>query len=252
MARTGSVTAYPPLERHRAEALAQRRQRLLSLAVVGPASLLIITLTASWSPPLALLLGSVALLVVFFVALPGSTSVDAGQLSGVEGEAAVLDRLSELPDDFTLLNRVKLPDETLTNGERELDFIVAGPTGLWVVEVKNTPGHIQVRPDEKHWPIARRAGCGSAPKWNSIVNPIPQVRAEISALERWLLMRGVGRRVQGLIVFSHPEVALSDVNQSPLPVLVRDQVVHFLRQAGGSAIGSSELAVVEALHPGKS
>jgi hypothetical protein len=219
----------------------------MRLAAALPASLLIVGLAASWSPPLALLLAGMAVLFVFFLALPGTTSVDPGRLSGVEGEAAVLERLGGLPDDFTLLNRVKLPDPTLANGERELDFIVSGPAGLWVVEVKNTPGHIQIRPDDKHWPIARRAGCGSTPSWNVIPNPIFQVRAQVDALERWLLMQGVVRRVQAIIVFSHPEVALSDANRSPLPVLVRDQVVGFFRQASGVPVEPSELAVVERL-----
>ena len=247
MAQTGLVTQYPPLERHRAEALAQRRSRRVRLAVALPTAVLLVALAASWSVPLAVMLAGVCALVVFFLALPGSTSVDAGQLSGVEGEASVLERLRQLPDEFTLLNRVRLPDETLTNGERELDFIVAGPTGLWVIEVKNTPGHIQVRPDEKHWPLARRAGCGSTPNWNAMANPMPQARAQIEALERWFLKQGADVRARAMIVLSHPEVALSDADRSPMPVLLRDQVAAYLREAAGSPAGRSVLAGLEQL-----
>ena len=247
MARTDCVTGYPPLERHRAEAREQRRVRRLRLVIAVPVSALVVVLAAAWSAPLALLLAGMAAFVVFFLALPGSTSVDAGHLSGVEGEAAVLERLRELPDNFTLLNRVRLPDETLTNRERELDFIVAGPSGFWVIEVKNTPGHIQVRPNEKHWPLARRAGCGSAPSWNAMPNPIPQARAQVEALERWLLRQGISTRARPMIVLAHPEVALSDADQSPVPVLLRDQIKAYLEQAAALPVRQSELTILETL-----
>lgn len=247
MARTALVRDYPPLVRHREEARALRRSRRVRLLIAVPAGGVLVALAANLSAPLAVLLAGVAALVVFFLALPGSTSVDSGQLSGVEGEAAVLERLRQLPDDFTLINRVRLPDETLPNGERELDFIVAGPTGLWVIEVKNTPGHIRVRPDEKHWPLARRAGCGSTPNWNAMPNPVAQARSQVEALERWLLKHGVTARARPMVVLSHPEVALSDADRSPVPVLLRDQVGAYLEQADVTPVGRSAQAALEQL-----
>lgn len=63
-------------------------------------------------------------------------------------------------------------------------------------------------------------------------------------------MHGIARRVSAMIVFSHPEVALSDARESPLPVLVRDQIGGFLLQADDPAVQGPELAVVESLRPG--
>ena len=247
MADTQLVSEYPPLRRHREELRDQRRARLRRLAVAVPLAGLAVATAASWSVPLAVMLAGIAGVIVFFLALPGASTVDPGLLAGVEGEAAVLERLKRLPDEFVLLNRVKLPDETLPNGERELDFIVAGPTGLWVIEVKNTPGHLRVEPGSRHWPLARRAGCGSRPSWNAMSNPVPQVRAQVDALERWFLKQGVDVRARAMIVLSHPEVALSDADRSPVPVLVRDQVAGYLRQADGSPAGRSVLAALEGL-----
>lgn len=236
MADTRFVVEYSPLRRHREELREQRRLRRRRLMGAVPVSALVVAAAASWSVPLAVMLAGIAAIAVFFMALPGSTSVDAGHLSGVEGEAAVLERLKNLPDDYLILNRVILPDETLTNGRRELDFIVAGPTGLWVVEVKNTPGHLRVQPGQKHWPLARRAGCGSRPSWNAMPNPVPQVRAQIEALDRWLLRQGVSARARGMIVLAHPEVAIEDADAAEMPVLVRDQVAAYLRDATGVSL----------------
>lgn len=250
MADTRFVVEYPPLERHRRELVEQRRSRRRRLAVVVPASLAVVVAAAAWSMPLAVMLGGVAAMIVFFLALPGSSSVDPGHLAGVEGEAAVLERLKNLPDEFTILNRVRLPDETLTNGQRELDFIVAGPTGLWVIEVKNTPGHVQVQPGEKHWPLARRAGCGSQPSWNAMPNPEAQARAQIEALERWLLKNGVSARARGAIVLAHPEVAITGADAAQMPVLVRDQVAEYLERQAAQAPAPGVTERLADLRPG--
>jgi len=239
MADTRFIVDYPPLRRHREEQYEQWRLRLRRLMMAVPLSALIIAAVLSWSVPLGVPLAGIAAIAIFFLALPGSTSVDPGHLAGVEGEAAVLKRLKGLTDDYLILNRVKLPDETLTNGQRELDFIVLGPTGLWVIEVKNTPGHVQVRPRERHWPLARRVGCGSRPSWNAMANPVPQVRAQVEALERWLLKHGVDARARAVIVMAHPEVAVEAGDAAEVPVLVRDQVTTYLQNGATRPLESA-------------
>lgn len=249
MADTTLVVDYPPLVRHRNELRDQRRLRLRRLALGAPASAVLVAFAAIWSTPLAVFVAAIAAVALFFAALPGSSSVDAGMLSGVAGEAAVLEQLKTLPDDYVIINRVRVPDEYLTNGERELDFIIAGPTGLWVVEVKNTPGHVQVCPDARYWPLARRAGCGSRPSWNAMRNPMPQAQAQVAALERWLLRRGVSASARPVVVMAHPEVALSGVDQAGIPVLVRSQVADYLRsqptRSFGPAIPKTLAALVK-------
>lgn len=195
-----------------------------------PTGLIVVVSAFAVSVPLGMLMAVITTGVLFFLGMPGSSSVEAGELSGIEGEVAVLQALKTLPDDYLVFNRVKLPDETLTNGWRELDFIVAGPTGLWVIEVKNTPGHIQVQPDERHWPLARR-GCGSAPNWNAMRNPIPQAQAQVDALQRWLLRHGLNQQARPMVVLAHPETALTGASESDVPVLLRDQVADTLREA---------------------
>jgi hypothetical protein len=219
------IVEYGPLVRHRAEVAEQRRRRRLLLAVALPATLAAVGLTAQFSATLAMLVGAVAGLFLFFLTLPGASSVDPGALSGVEGEVAVLKALQALPADYLVLNRVRLPDPTLPNGERELDFIVAGPTGLWVVEVKNTPGIIHVTPKEKHWPLVKRAGCGSSPCWNAVANPLPQVRAQVEALTRWFLVHGHLIEPRAAVVFAHPETGLESAEASAIPICLRDTLV---------------------------
>ncbi len=231
MADRRLVVDYPALLKHRNELLQQRRERRRRLLIAVPAALVVVALAAWWSLPLAFLLAGLAGLILFFLALPGTSSVDPGALAGATGEAAVLAVLEQLSDEFLVLNRVKLPDETLSNGERELDFVVSGPSGLWLIEVKNTPGHLRVEAGEKYWPLARRAGCSSRPSWNAMPNPARQVHGQIQALERWLLRHGIHQRPRALIVMAHPEVSVENGLQAEPPVLVRDQLLEHLSDA---------------------
>lgn len=228
MADTRLVRDYPALTRHRAEQHAARRQRTTRLAVALPLVVLLVVTLYGWSPPAALLVAAVASMLLFFLLLPGSTSVDPGALAGIEGEVATLKRLQRLPDDYRIVNRVRLPDPRLPNGERELDFVVAGPSGLWVIEVKNTPGLVQVVGGARHWPLSKRSGCSSCPGWNAMANPEPQVRDQLDALKRWLLMNGVAAEPRGVICLAHPEVAIRDADRAAYPVRVPDQLVETL------------------------
>ncbi len=241
------IVEYGPLLRHRRELADQNRARLRRLLIAVPMSLVLIALAASYSPPLAMLLGVVSALFLFFIALPGASSVDPGALAGVEGEVAVLKQLRKLPDTFLLLNRVRLPDALLPNGERELDFVVVGPTGLWIIEVKNTPGVIHVQPDQAHWPLVRRAGCGSSPSWNAVQNPLPQVQAQVDALARWFLVHGLFVQPRAAVVFAHAETALESPERSAIPVNLRDGIVATLLSADPVPIPESVRAALPRL-----
>jgi hypothetical protein len=231
MADTRYIKPYPAMERHRAEMQALRRRRrwrlasglVLGLALVGGAFAL--------SPPLALLVAGISVMVLFFASIGASSSVSSDELVGVEGELRTLQALEKLPDDCVLFNRVMLPDDWLPNGQRELDFIVVAPTGLFVVEVKNPPGRIHVDPDARYWPLVGR-GCGGRPDWQAVANPLPQVKAQAEALERWLLRQGLNETVQAAVCFSRPEVVLENTAASPIPVMVPEQLADWITRTG--------------------
>lgn len=239
MADRQFITMYSALERHRSEmraAIRQRRWRLAGVLAAG----LTLTAAAYWIlPPLALLVAGVALLVVFFAGLTSPSSVPADQMSGAEGEEKVLRELEKLPDGYTIFNQVKIPDGSLPNGHRELDFLVLGPGGLHIIEVKNSSGLIYVRPDEARWPLAHKAGCGGRPGWNAIDNPLVQVRAQAAALERWLLLHGQTSLIRPMVCFARSDVALQDRELSPIPVVT---VPELLERLTNPAEGGNRVA----------
>lgn len=234
MANCTYLSEYAPLVHHRTEMMTlKRRQRLrLGLGLVAVAGVTVGGFLVM--PPLGLMLAGIGAMALFFAAITGGSSVPADVLSGVEGEVRTLKALKSLPDEYVLFNQVMVPDERLPNGERELDFVVVGPTGVAVVEVKNTPGIIYVDPEQSRWQVARRAGCGSRPGWNALDNPVNQVRAQTDALERWLLSHGLSVDIQPLVCFANPGVIIENSDQSTVPVIVPEMIDQTLSPASGN------------------
>ena len=71
----------------------------------------------------------------FFVIL----LLNAGTIkrAGAQGEDTALARLKDLPDTYTIFNQLEVPNNNSRRGFVELDLVVVGPNGVFVVEVKN-------------------------------------------------------------------------------------------------------------------
>jgi hypothetical protein len=228
MADLRFIRPYAALDQHRSEmqqAIRRRRNRVAVAVVAGIA----LSAVSYWvAPPLAILSAAGAVLVVFFSAITGGSSVPASALTGAEGEERVLRELARLPDDHAVFNQVHIPDSTVAAGRREIDFLVVAPSGVHCIEVKNTPGLIYVRPEEKEWPLAHKAGCGGRPGWNVIANPLTQVAAQTEALNRWLLQHSMTCRINPILVFARSEVGLHDRDLAAVPVLTAGELAdHF-------------------------
>ena len=96
---------------------------------------------------------------------------------GAEGEEIVATYLDELPEDYFIFNDVHLP---ISQGN--IDHIVAGPTGIFVIETKNYTGLFEVREDEwiKH-------GTGT----NLPKSPGKQAKENAIALRNFLKSEGI-------------------------------------------------------------
>ncbi|MCC5866516.1 MAG: NERD domain-containing protein [Wenzhouxiangella sp.] len=240
MADERFLIPYPAMERHRLE-LAEAGRRRRTRILVGGSTVLAVCL-AAWMlhPYLAFMLAGVGAMILFFASLGGASSVPADQLLGEEGELRVLRFLRQLPDQYLLLNQLRIKDPSLPNGERELDFLVIGPGGLHLIEVKNTAGRIVVQPEAKSWPVARRAGCGSSACWNSLASPLRQVQAQAAALEQWLLTHGLVLPVRPVVCFARPEVQIEGAGDAPHPVVVPEQLLALISSQPTLSAGGLE------------
>jgi Nuclease-related domain len=162
---------------------------------------------------------------------PGSRERAAQQHMGFSGERQVGDVLArELPEDYVLINGLKLP-----RGAGDIDHLVVGPSGVFVLETKTMAGRIVCEPDGT-WRRTRvgRAGTAYAA---FIGDPAAQVQRNIFAVRDCLRKRlpGLFRRtplwIDGLVVFPHPKTELL-TNDSRVPALHLEQAAPRICQHG--------------------
>jgi hypothetical protein len=115
-----------------------------------------------------------------------------GYKQGFEGEKQVTKVLSSLSDDYFLINDVQLVAGKRSN----IDHIVLGPTGIFVLETKNHSGKIICYEDS--W---KRVGQ----------NPFAQARANASRVYKVIKASGIFESklwIQAVVVFANKKVEL--------------------------------------------
>jgi len=147
----------------------------------------------------------------------------AAQLAlGISGERHVGHVLArELPQEFALINGLTLP-----RGAGDIDHLVVGPSGVFLLETKTMAGRIICEPDGT-WRRTRvgRAGTAYAAY---IGDPAAQVQRNIFAVRECLrrrqpqLLRRMPLWIEGLVVFPHPRTELETEN-SRVPAVLLDQ-----------------------------
>ena len=113
---------------------------------IGKAGLLLALIVASIARPLYLLLGgSGAALAVHLIVIGillklfwNAVRDIRVRTQGARGEAGVRSALKGLDDRFRVLGSV------VVGNKGDMDFVVVGPTGVWVIEVKSHKGRIRI------------------------------------------------------------------------------------------------------------
>jgi len=143
---------------------------------------------------------------------------EAQQHMGRSGEHQVRAALAaELPESYVLLNGLTLP-----HSAGDIDHLVVGPSGVFLLETKTMAGYIVCDADGT-W---RRTKVGRAgtPYGAFIGDPAAQVQRNIYAVRECLqrrvprLFRGTPLWIEGLVVFPHPATQL-DTEHSAIPAV---------------------------------
>lgn len=133
---------------------------------------------------------------------------------GIQGEEVVTWELSHLSDEFVLLNDVMLP-----GGSGNIDHIVIGPTGVFVIETKNYSGKYVCYGDRWFFQGRRQ-------KYD-VSSVSVQARNNARVLANLLHSSGFTADVNPIIVFAHPSVQLW-LHSPTVPVLKNGHICSFL------------------------
>ena len=190
---------------------------------------------------LLLLIGLVALIGLWLYGQLGGEP-RARLEAGRAGEEAVRRALADLDDRYYLLNGVTVPGERM-----EIDHLLAGPRGLFVLETKAHGGTI-VYGDGRWWRI--HAGARGLLQRRQIGNPSAQAERNARLLRRYLAAQwGAWAKALPLVpivVFTHPH-AMLDADDAPIPVVHLRQLPALLQIYADDRLDAADVRRVVSL-----
>ncbi|WP_246938522.1 nuclease-related domain-containing protein [Bacillus pinisoli] len=122
--------------------------------------------------------------------------------SGIEGEKTAINSVSELPSGYTGISSVRV---SYDGKDAELDLVVVGPNGVFIVETKNHNGEIAGNVDSSTW-TQHKVGRKGGEYTNTMKNPLKQVKRQVWILSNYLKDNGTRAWVEGCVFFSNPSV----------------------------------------------
>ena len=147
---------------------------------------------------------------------------------GAKGEELVDKWLNTLGDGYFIFKDVMLPD-----GKGNIDHIVLGKNGIFVIETKTHKGFITCEGD--FW-TQKKMGRGGSRYDGNIGSPSKQVKGKAIALRKFFekyYPKLSGIWINGIVVFANDESTVKPKNPT-IPILKPYQLIDFIRNREGS------------------
>ena len=120
--------------------------------------------------------------------------------AGIAGENEASRCLSMLPDSYTVFRNLTVSYQGKSS---EIDTVVVGPAGIFVVEIKNLNGTIFGRVEDQQW-RQEKVGRGGTLYGKDFYSPVKQVGTHVFRLAKYLQERGLRNYVNACVYFSNP------------------------------------------------
>lgn len=121
--------------------------------------------------------------------------------AGKQGEERTAYLLHSLPDNYILIRNAVINYE---GRKSEIDNIVVGNTGVFIIETKNQKGYIVGDCQERDW-TQHKVGRGGTPYCKDFYNPTKQVATHIYRLKGIFKQNKIRVFINGAVYFSNPE-----------------------------------------------
>ncbi len=147
--------------------------------------------------------------------------------SGLTGEVKTQAILCSLPSEYNVIVNANIE---YTGQKSELDSIVVGPTGVFIVETKNYSGIIRGNINDQYLQHVKISGGGNE-YTSSFYNPVKQVATHTYRLSGLLKSKGIDKYVHNCVFFSAKDISLQieETENSPTPIfMMRDHLLNHL------------------------
>lgn len=143
--------------------------------------------------------------------------------AGLGGEKRVFELINRLPNNYKILTDVKIVNG---NKSSQIDFVIVGKNGIFIMEAKNMRGIIRGKETDKNLKKIKLGKSGD--KYVSeIYNPILQILGHKKGIDAFLAQKGHSYRAIPILYFSGEgslEVESEKVKIIDQPVLVIDYI----------------------------
>ena len=144
--------------------------------------------------------------------------------SEYSGEQVVVESLQSLSDSYSLINNVNLP-----NSYGDIDHVVLGSNGIFIIETKNFEGEIRCEGDKWY----QYKDIWKIPEEHEIKSPSNQVKRNALRLKQYIKSKNIFSKslrlwVEGIVVFSHDNVTLRCDNPT-VPILSKLQLSDYIQ-----------------------
>lgn len=134
--------------------------------------------------------------------------------AGVSGESIATKTIAKaLPDNYYCITNLQVYHD---NKHSEMDLVVVGDTGIFIIEIKNQKGIISGSYDDENLEHIKRK------KIKTLYNPIKQVSTHIDRLARFLRDNQIKVWVNGTVFFNNSDaiIKIKDIPTSGNPVFI--------------------------------
>ncbi len=184
------------------------------------------------------LITNFTLIFIFIISLPIGGFFLKSYLNyskGLQGEQVIIEALQNLPDSYYLINDVNLP-----KGYGNIDHVVLGTNGIFIIETKNFEGEIRCEGDNWY----KYKDTWEIPEEHEIKSPSKQVKRNALKLKQYIESKKIFSKslrlwVEGMVVFSHDNVILR-CNNPTVPVFKVNQLCNYILNKGSRIKFSSQ------------
>ncbi|MBP2631770.1 MAG: hypothetical protein H6Q70_2398 [Firmicutes bacterium] len=141
--------------------------------------------------------------------------------AGATGESGLLEYVRKLPNQYHVFTNFQIKEKRIYD---EVDLLVIGDTGVFVIEAKNHVGKIVGTADDVEWKQYKTDPEGNT-KTKLMANPIKQADWHTINIDRLLRQDGFHVTVIGLLVFTNPK-AILEIGSSKLAILDSSKAVN--------------------------